>query len=89
LPLYGEQPWLLSELNLEGIGDMADIPSDTRIFTTPPVTESPKRKGNRGRHPTKERLAEGYVSPIEVRKLAATLDDTQWTTFSVRETERG
>lgn len=68
---------------------MADIPSDTRIFTTPPVTESPKRKGNRGRHPTKERLAEGYVSPIEVRKLAATLDDTQWTTFSVRETERG
>ena len=86
---YGEQPWLLKELNKDSICYMADIPSDTRIFEHHPKTEIPKRQGNRGRHPKKEKLVSDEPEPIEVRAFAQNLDEACWTTFSVRETERG
>jgi SRSO17 transposase len=86
---YGEQPWLLRELESDGITYMAEIPSDTRIFLTSPNTEIPKRKGNRGRHPSKRKLVEGEVPPIQVRHFADSLDDSEWTTLTVRKTERG
>ena len=50
---YGEQPWLLKELNSKEICYLAEIPSDSRVFKELPKTEIPPRKGNRGRHPTK------------------------------------
>jgi len=86
---YGEQPWLLEKLNDDGICYMAEIPADTRIFLTRPKTEIPKRKGNRGRHPTKERLAEGQPDPIEVRSFADNLDESSFERLRVRKTERG
>jgi len=64
---YGEQPWLLKELDSLALCYMAEIPSDTRIFLTLPKTEIPPRKGNRGRHPTKEKLKQGEALPIQVR----------------------
>jgi len=86
---YGEQPWLLNQLNNDGICYMAEIPADTRIFPKCPKTEIPKRKGNRGRHPTKERLSEGEALPIEVRTFAEHLDASCFQTLSVRKAERG
>jgi SRSO17 transposase len=86
---YGEQPWLLKKLNDDGICYMAEIPADTRIFLVRPKTEIPKRKGNRGRHPTKERLAQGQPDPIEVRTFADNLDESSFRRLSVRKTERG
>jgi len=86
---YGEQPWLLKALTDERICYMADIPSDTRIFTDCPHTEIPPRKGDRGRHPTQEKRVEGTSPPIEVRAFAQSLSETDWTRLSVRETERG
>lgn len=86
---YGEQPWFLKALTDEGICYMADIPCDTRIFTDCPQTAIPPRIGDRGRHPTQERLVEGASPPIEVRAFAQSMDETDWTRMTVRETERG
>ena len=86
---YGEQPWLLRELESDAITYMAEIPSDTRIFPTLPKTEIPNRKGDRGRHPSKTKLVEGEPPPIPVRDFALSLCESQWTTLTVRKTERG
>jgi SRSO17 transposase len=86
---YGEIPWLLETLYDEGICYMADIPSDTRIFTHRPQTEIPLRKGTRGRIPTQEKLVEGEQPPIEVRHFAQSLAASDWQRLSIRETERG
>jgi len=86
---YGEQPWLLKKLDSLGLCYMAEIPSNTRIFLTPPKTEIPHRKGHRGRHPTKEKLKQGEAPAIQVRHFADSLDQSQWTTLTVRKTERG
>lgn len=86
---YGEQPWLLKQLSDENICYMADVPCDTRIFTSRPQTAVPQRKGDRGPHPTKEKLVQGEPLPVEVRQFADSLDATNWTRLSVRETERG
>jgi SRSO17 transposase len=90
---YGEQPWFLKSLN-EGVnGDsityMADIPCTTRIFLERPRTEIPDRKGSRGRHPTKEKLVDGEMPPIEVREHARMLQKSDWSRLEVRDTERG
>ena len=86
---YGEQPWLLDRLNEEGIVYMADIPCTTRIFLSLPKTEIPPRQGDRGRHPTKERLGEGEPSPQAVRDFAQSLPSSAWTRLRIRDTERG
>lgn len=86
---YGGQPWLLRALDPENIIYMADIPSDTRIFTHCPQTAIPKRKGSRGRPPTQARLLPGEQSPVEVRTLAQGLAESDWTRLAIRETERG
>jgi len=86
---YGEQPWLLNRLNEEDILYMADIPCTTRIFLSLPKTEVPLRQGDRGRHPTKERLVEGEPSPEAVRDFVRTLSPSAWTRLRIRDTERG
>ena len=86
---YGEQPWLLKKLDSLGLCYIAEIPSDTRIFLNLPKTEIPPRKGNRGRRPTKKKLKQGEALPIQVRHFADSLDPSQWTTLTVRKTERG
>ena len=86
---YGEQPWLLRALDENRIRYMADIPSDTRIFTDCPKTEIPRRKGTRGRPPTKTKLVLGEKPPVEVRTFAHSLAESDWSSFSIRETERG
>ena len=85
---YGEQPWLRDNIDNSGMIYMADIPCDTRVWLTIPETEIPKKKGNRGRNPTRERIAFGEPDPIEVQKLANQLDPSEYHHVFLRDTER-
>ena len=83
---YGEQPWLLSRLEEEGLTYVADIPSNTRVYVDAPTVGVPPRQGARGRRPTKPRVLAGEA--VEVRQLAteAPLD---WQVLKVRDIQRG
>jgi len=83
---YGEQPWLLSKLEEEGIIYTADIPCNTRIYLEYPTIGIPKRQGEKGRKPTKQKVLEG--KPIEVKTLL-TSSSLQWNILKVRDTQRG
>ena len=85
---YGEQPWLLNEIDSEGMIYIADIPVNTRVWLDKPETGVPARKGDHGRIPTKERVLEGEPDPIEVRKLKDQLEASEWSHVFVRDTER-
>jgi SRSO17 transposase len=83
---YGQQQWLLEQLEDDGELYIADIPSDSRIWLEYPKTEIPPRKGNRGRNPTRLKVV---GSPIEVRQLSKQLQKHHWRGVYVRDTERG
>ena len=86
---YGQQSWLLETLEADDECYIADVRCDTRVWQQCPETQIPKRKGNRGRIPTKRKVIEGQQSPIEVRNLASSLETSAWQREYVRETERG
>ena len=83
---YGEQPWLLSRLEAEGMTYIADIPANTRVYVDAPTVGVPPRQGRRSRKPTKLRVLEGEA--VEVRHL---LDEEHlpWQRLQVRDTQRG
>jgi SRSO17 transposase len=81
---YGQQEWLLAELEGQDLLYIADIPCDTGVWLELPRTQIPARKGNRGRKPTK---LKADSQPTEVRQL--TLQSDQWTRTYIRDTERG
>jgi len=85
---YGQQPWFLDKLDGENFLYIADIPIDTRVWLERPKVEVPKRKGDRGHHPTRKQLVEGEPKPIEVRKIAEELLDGTWDHIFLRDTER-
>ena len=83
---YGEQPWLLTRMETEGMVYVADIPSNTRVYLEKPTVGIPPRQGTTGRLPSKPRVLEGYA--VEVRQVAA--DETlSWHVFNVRDCQRG
>jgi SRSO17 transposase len=83
---YGEQPWLLSRLEAEGVLYMADIPSNTRVYVDTPTVGVPPRQGQRGRIPTKPRVLAGEA--VQVRQVA-TLEQVTWHVVKVRDIQRG
>lgn len=83
--LYGRSTWLRAQLRQEEIIYMADVPKDTLVYLEPPTIGIPERQGNRGPHPTRERI---LTTPVPVA-LAACLADTEWTNLYVRPVERG
>jgi SRSO17 transposase len=85
---YGEQPWLLDKIDNGGMIYIADIPYDTRAWLTLPKTEIPKKKGKRGRNPTRERIASGEPDPIQVQSIADQLDPSEYHRVLLRDTER-
>jgi len=86
---YGQQPWLLAELEADDECYIADVPCDIRVWRNCPKTQIPKRKSNRGRLPTKRKLVEGSPTAIEVREIAAALQPWAWHREYVRDTQRG
>ena len=85
---YGEQPWLRDKIDSSGMIYIADIPCDTQVWLDLPRTEIPKKKGKRGRDPTRERIAVGEPDPIKVQKLADQLDLSEYHRVFLRDTER-
>lgn len=85
---YGQQPWLLENIDEKGITYIADIPCNTRVWLDLPKTEIPEKKGNRGRNPTRERIADGEPEPIKVEKLVDMLDSPEVSRVFLRDTER-
>ena len=85
---YGEQPWLRDKIDRAGMIYIADIPCDSRVWLNLPITEIPKKKGKRGRNPTRECIAANEPDPIEVQKLADQLDPSEYQRVFLRDTER-
>jgi SRSO17 transposase len=83
---YGQQPWLLDELESQKLLYIADIPCDSRVWLELPNTEIPLRKGDIGRKPTK---LKADTHPIEVRQIASQLEQNHWHRMYIRDTERG
>ena len=81
---YGQQEWLLSALETQDSLYIADIPCDTRAWLELPTTRIPARKGSRGRKPTK---LKADSQPTEVRQIASTLEQSQWTRMYIRDTD--
>lgn len=84
---FGDQPWLLTELSKHGIVYMADISSNTKVFKQKARFEIPERKGNRGRKPTKEKLAPGQEQSKTVAQIIE--EKNEWELIEIRDTERG
>lgn len=84
---YGEQPWLLNELDEEVIRYIADIPCDTRIWLNKPDVGIPQKNGIRGRNPTIEKVI-SPDDPLRVDKLVNDLDSSQWHRVYLRDSER-
>jgi len=85
--LYGRSSWLRANLRAAEITYMAEVPSDTHVYLEWPKVGVPKRRGRRGRKPTKPRVV-SKEKPIEVRHLRRRRD-SNWRRVSVRSTERG
>jgi SRSO17 transposase len=83
---YGQQEWLLAELERDNLIYIADVPCDTRVWLDLPRTQIPQRKGNRGRKPTKLK-ADSH--PTAVHEIAHALEENHWTRMYIRDTERG
>ena len=81
---YGEQPWLLTQLEKEDLVYVADIPCNTRVYGEFPLIGIPKRQGKRGRHPTIPRVLQGEA--LGVKKLLASI---KWQSLKIRDTQRG
>src|SRR3972149_1915357 len=85
---YGEQPWLLDEIDIMGMTYIADAPTDTQVWLEKPKIEIPEKKGIRGPIPKLKKLVSGEPNPIKVQDLAEQLDQSQYTRVFLRETER-
>lgn len=83
---YGQQPELLNRLDEAQEVYFADIPSDTRVYLEYPQIGIPKKKGKKGKNPSKVRVIDDI--PIEVRGLPNT-DQLEWHLVKVRDIQRG
>lgn len=84
--LYGNTPELLHMLDDDKEVFVADVHSNQHIYLEDPQPKIPKRKGNRGRHPTK---ATTQCKPIKVSKWANDQEESAWQQMVLRKTTKG
>jgi SRSO17 transposase len=84
--LYGNTPSLLRALDKDSELFVADVHKNQRIYLTDPKPRIPKRKGNRGRHPSK---AITQCDPIEVAKWAENQAESAWCRKELRNSTKG
>jgi SRSO17 transposase len=85
---YGEQPWLLDEIDNRKWTYIADIPRDTQVWLENPKIEIPEKKGTRGPNPKRKKIVSGEPHPIKVQELAEQLDPSRYERVFLRDTER-
>jgi SRSO17 transposase len=66
----------------------AEVPADTHVWLERPATAVPAWTG-KGRKPVQAQLLPGEPAAQEVRTLAATLPDEQWSRHTIKEGSKG
>jgi SRSO17 transposase len=84
--LYGNNPELLRSLDDDGEIFVADVHKNQRIYLEDPKPRIPKRKGNRGRRPTK---AVTQSDPVEVANWAKEQEASHWQRKVLRDSTKG
>jgi len=85
---YGRDSWLRNKIDKQGLIYIADIPCNLGVWLECPETGVPTRKkGVRGRNPTREKVIDGIES-IKVRDIKDQLDGEKWHHVFIRDTER-
>jgi len=86
--LYGRNSWLRNKIDAQGLIYIADIPNNLGVWLQKPKTGvPPRKKGVRGRSPTREKVIEG-TEPTKVRDLKNQLGGEEWNHVFIRDTER-
>jgi SRSO17 transposase len=86
---YGKVPWFLDALHGLGERYAAQVPSSAQVWAEKPKTHIPRRKGRKGRRPTRPRLAKGAPKSESVKALAAGLPRKAFQSAILREGEKG
>ncbi len=86
---YGKVPWFLDALHDLGERYAAQVPSSTQVWTEKPRTHIPRRKGWKGRRPTRARLVKGAPKSRSVKTIAAELPRNAFQSAILREGEKG
>jgi SRSO17 transposase len=84
--LYGNNPVLLRALDDDNEVFVADVHKSQRIYLEDPKPRIPKRKGNRGRRPSK---AITVHDPIEVAKWVEEQAESAWQRKALRNGTKG
>lgn len=84
--LYGNTPSLLRSLEEDGEVFVADVHKSQKIYLEDPQPVIPKRKGNRGRHPTK---AITQSESVNVAEWMESQQDSQWKKIELRKGTKG
>jgi len=86
---YGEIPALLDALDKQRERYAAAVPKTTQVWTEYPRMRLPKRKGKRGRPPTKPRLLKGSPNSRQVEAIAKRLPEGAFKSYIFRQGEKG
>jgi SRSO17 transposase len=86
---YGKVREFLDALHDLGERYAAQVPSSTRVWTGKPRTHIPRRKGGRGRRPTRPRLLKGAPKSRSVKAVADALPAKAFKSAILREGEKG
>lgn len=86
--LYGRDSVLRNKIDAQGSIYIADIPNNLGVWLEPPKTGvPPRKKGVRGRNPTREKVIDGKKS-TKVRDIKDQLNGAKWHHVFIRDTER-
>jgi len=86
--LYGRDSVLRNKIDAQGSIYIADIPNNLGVWLEHPKTGvPPRKKGVRGRNPTREKVIDGKKS-TKVRDIKDQLNGEKWHHVFIRDTER-
>jgi len=85
---FGRSPDFLDQVADLGLWYYAEIPHDTQVWRTRPLTHVPAWSG-KGRKPTHERLVAGETTPETVKCIADALPATAWRQHTIKEGSKG
>jgi SRSO17 transposase len=86
---FGKDPAFLDRLAAAELIYLAEVPHNTRVWLTRPATMVPPPTGNKGRPPSKERLASDAPPPVRVDAIAAQVPREQWHRYQIKEGAKG
>ncbi len=85
---FGSNPSFLDGVAALGRWYFAEVPCDTRMWTTRPETAVPEWSG-RGRRPSKEQLVAGESPSQRVDAIAASIKPEEWQACRIKEGSKG